>query len=155
MGTSSRCWEYKLEWSFWKQLSGGYQPKVNLMCDPLDCKEIKPINCKGNQFWTFIGRTDAETPILWPSDAKNSLEKTLIPEKIEGRRRRGWQRMRWLGGITNSMDMSLSKLGSWWGTGKPGMLQSMGSQRVGHDWVTELNWGYKVKEIFILTPLHL
>ena len=53
---------------------------------------------------------------------------------------RGWQRMRCLDGITNLMDMSLRKLWSWWWTGKPGVLQSMGSQRVGHDWVAELNW---------------
>ena len=65
----------------------------------------------------------------------DSLEKTLMLGKIEGRRRRGWQRMRWLDGITDSMDMSLS----WWGTGRPGVLQFMGSQRVGHDWATELN----------------
>ena len=64
----------------------------------------------------------------------NSLEKTLMLGKIEGRRRRGRQRMRWLDGITDSMDMSLSKL-QWW-TGKPGVLQSMGSQRVGHVWAT-------------------
>ena len=71
---------------------------------PLDSKEIKPVNPKGNQSWVFIGRTDgeAEAPILWPADSKNSLEKTLVLGKIEGRRRRERQRMRWLNGITNS-----------------------------------------------------
>ena len=70
----------------------------------------------------------------------DSLEKTLMLGKIEGRRRRGRQKMRWLDGITNSMDVSLSNSRSCWWTGKPGVLQSMGSQRVGHDWATELNW---------------
>ena len=80
---------------------------------PLDSKEIQPVHPKGNQPWTFIGRTDAEaeTPILLPSDVKtDSLEKTLMLGKIEGRRRRGQQRMRWLDGITDMMDMSLRKL---------------------------------------------
>ena len=80
---------------------------------PLDCKKIQPIYPKGNQSWIFIGRTDAEaeTPILWPPDAKNRLlDKTLMLGKIEGRRRRGWQRMWWLDGITDSMDVSLSEL---------------------------------------------
>ena len=67
----------------------------------------------------------------------DSLEKILILGKNEGRRRRGWQRMRWLDGIIYSMDMSLSQLREWWRTGKPGMLQSVESQSVGHDWVTE------------------
>ena len=76
---------------------------------PLDCKEIQPVHPKGDQSWVFIGRTDveAETPILWPPD---SFEKTLMLGKIESRRRRGRQRMRWLDGFTNSMDMGLGRL---------------------------------------------
>ena len=69
-----------------------------------------PVHPKGNQSWIFVGRTEveAETPILWPPDA-NNLEKTLMLGKIEGRRRREWQRMRWLDGITNVMHMSFSR----------------------------------------------
>ena len=79
---------------------------------PLYCKEIQPVNHKGNQSWIFIGKThtEAEALILWPLDAKNWMEKSLMLGKIECRRRRGWQRMRWLDAITESMRMSLSKL---------------------------------------------
>ena len=80
---------------------------------PLECKEIQPVHPKGDQSWVFIGRTDveAEIPILWHLMRRaDSFEKTLILGKIEGGRRRGQQRMRWLDGITDSMDMGLGGL---------------------------------------------
>ena len=80
---------------------------------PLDCKEIQPVHSEGDQSWVFIGRTDAEaeTPILGLLMQKvDSLEKTLMPGEIGGRRKRGRQRMRWLASITDLMDMSFGKL---------------------------------------------
>ena len=80
---------------------------------PLEYKEIRLVNPEENQSWMFIGRTDAEaeTPILWPTERRvNSLKKTLMLGKIEGRRRRRWQRMRWLDSIIDLVDMSWSKL---------------------------------------------
>ena len=111
----------------------------------LDCKEIKPVNHKENQAWIFTGRTDSEDelPILWPPDVKSRfIEKTLIWGTIEGRRRRGWQRMKWLNGITNSRDLRLRKFWKIWRTGEPGVVQSMVSQGVRHDLVTkeQLEW---------------
>ena len=79
---------------------------------PLFCKEIQPVNPKWNQSWIFIGRTEAELKLPYFGHLikrTDSLEKTLMLGKIEGRRKRGWQRIRWLDGITDSMDMSLSK----------------------------------------------
>ena len=114
---------------------------------PLDCMEIKPVNPKGNQSWIFTGRTDAEaeTPLLWLPDAKNwliwkvknwLLASFLMLGKIEGRRRREWQDEmvgwhHWLSGVNS---------GSWWWTGRPSVLRSMESQRVGHDWAAEIKW---------------
>ena len=107
----------------------------------LDCKEIKPVNPKGNQSWIFIGRTgdEAEAPVLWPSDAKNRLERPWC-WVFEGRGEgddRGWSG--WMATSTRWTWVWASS-GSWWWTGKPGVLQSMGLQRVRHNWATELNW---------------
>ena len=109
--------------------------------NPLDCKEIQPVHPKGNQSWIFIGRTDAETPILWPPDVKNWLTGRLwCWERLKAGGEgidRGWDG--WMVSPTQWTWVWASS-GSWWWTGKPGVLQSIELQRVGHNWVTELNW---------------
>ena len=106
------CGDYKESWApenwcFWTVVL------QKTLESPRDCKEIQPVHPKGDQSWVFIGRTDAEaeTPILWPPPANSWLiRKTLMLGGIGDRRRRGRQRMRWLDGLTDSMDMCLSKL---------------------------------------------
>ena len=111
--------------------------------NPLDCKEIQPVHSKGDQSWVLIGRTDAEaeTLILWPPHAKCWLiGKDPDAGRDWGQEEKGmtgwdgwmasWTRWTWVWVNT----------GKWWWTGRPGVLQFMGSQRIGYDWVTELNW---------------
>ena len=113
---------------------------------PLDYKEIQPAHPKENQSWIFIGRTDAEaeTPVLWPPDVKNGLTgKDPDTGKAWRQEERGTtedEMIEWHHQLNGYEFEQVSRVGSWWWTGKPGKLQSMELQRLGHDWVTELNW---------------
>ena len=109
----------------------------------MDCKEIQPVYSKGDQSWVFFGRNDAkaETPVLWPPHVKSWLVKRLWC--WEGLRAggkgddRGWDG--WMASLTRWTWVWVNS-GSWWWTGRPGVLRFMGLQRVGHDWATGLNW---------------
>ena len=114
-----------------------------LLKSPLDCKEIQLVHPKGDQSWVFIGQTDveAETPILWPLDAKCWLIwKDPDAGKDWGQEEKGMTEDKMVGWHHQLNGHVWVNSGSWWWTGRPGMLQSMGLQRVGHDWASELNW---------------
>ena len=117
-------------WCFWTVV-------LKTLEGPLDCEEIQPVHSKGDQSWVFIGRTEvqAETPILWPPHAKSwFIWKERLREEGEGDDR-WWDG--WMASPTQWTWVWVSS-GSWWWTGRPGMLRFMGSQRVGHNWATEL-----------------
>ena len=143
--SSSHVWMWELDykqswvpknWCFWTVVL------EKTFKSPLDCKETKPVHPKGNQTWMFIGRTDveADTPILWsPNDGQLTQLKRLwcwgrLKAGGEGDDR-GWDG--WIASPTQWTWVWVNS-GSWWWTGRPGVLQSMGSQRVRHDWATEL-----------------
>ena len=124
-------------WCFWTVVLD------KTLGSPLDYKEIQPVHLKGDQSWVFIGRTyvEAETPILWPPHAE--LTHWKRPWCWEGLGAGGeGDNKRWDGWMTSPTQSTWVWVnsGSWWWTGRPGALRFMGSQRVRHDWVTELNW---------------
>ena len=144
--SSGHVWMWELDceerwapknWCFWTVVL------EKTLESPLDSKEIQPVHPKGNQFWIFIGRTDveAETPILWPLKVKSWLF-WKDPDAGKDWRAggdgddRGWDG--WMASLTR-WTWVWGNSGSWWWTGRPGMLLLMGSQRDGHDWATELN----------------
>ena len=141
---SEESWVPK-NWCFWTVVL------EKTLESPLDCKEIQPVHPKRYQSWIFIGRTDveAETPILCPPDVKNWLIYLKRPwcwERLKAGGEgddRGWDG--WMASLTWCTWVWVSSR-SWCWTGKPGVLQSMGSQRVRHDWATELNWSEAQEE---------
>ena len=150
--SSSHVWMWELDykeswvpnnWCFWTVML------EKTLENPLDCKEIQPVNPKGNRSWIFIGRADAEAPILWLPDGKSWL---IWKDTDDGKdwrwEEKGWQRMRWLDGITDWMDLSLSKLQELVIDREAWCVAVYGIAKVGHNWVSELNR----TELIIQTP---
>ena len=143
--SSSHVWMWELNykeslmpknWCFWTVVL------EKTLESPLDCKEIQPVHPKGDESWMFIGRAnaEAETPILWPPDAKNWLIwRDPDAWRDWGQEEKGMTEDGWMASPTQCTWVWVNS-GSWWWTGRPGVLQFMGSQVVGHDWATELNW---------------
>ena len=143
--SSSHVWMWELEykenwalknWCFWSMVL------EKTLERPLDCKEGQPINPKGNESWIFTGRTEAEAeaPVLWPPDPKSQLPgKDWFLERLKAGQE-GDDRW-WDGWMASPIQWTWvwASSGSWWWTRKPGMLLSMGSQRVRQDWEAELN----------------
>ena len=138
-------WEldYKENWA-WKNWCFWTVVLEKTLESPLERKEVQPVHPKGHQSWVFIGRTDveAETPIFWPPDVKNWL---IWKDPDVGK---DWRQQEngttedengWMASPTQWTWVWVNS-GSWWWTGRPGVLRFVGLQRVGHDWATELNW---------------
>ena len=142
--SSSHVWKWELDhkqswvpknWCFWTVVL------EKTLESPLYCKEIQPINPKWNQPWIFIGNTDAEAPKLWPLDTKSRLiGKDPDAGKDWRQEEKGTTEDEMVGWHHWPNGHEFEQARNWWWTGKPGVLQSIGSQRISHDWATELNW---------------
>ena len=133
--TIKKSWTLK-NWCFWTVVL------EKTLESPLDCQEIQPVHPKGDQSWVFTGRTDveAETSILWPPHAKSWLKRPWCWERLKAGGEgddRGWDG--WMASPTQWTWVWVNSR-RWWWTGRTGVLRFMGSQRVGHNWATELNW---------------
>ena len=145
--SSGHVWMWELDYKeSWAPKNWCFWPVVleKTLESSLDCKEIQPVHSKGSQSWILIKGLMLKLKLQYFGhlmQRTDSLEKTLMLGKIEGKRRRGWHRG-WDGWMLSPTQWTWVWVNSrsWWWTGRPGVLQSTRSQRVWHNWVTELNW---------------